>query len=684
MMKRFIPLLNIFLVLNVLLATCGPTPTPKVIEKVVEETVAVEKEVEVEVTKVVEKVAEVTVEVPVEKAVTPVPEVPVPTETKVYHACDVMPKEEDVAYWWEAFGGEQPGVWRLHEDLFSVDGLNGNGVVSNCTALFVADLRYEDLWAEITFEDWMAGFNLGEEPVKILGYVATIYEFSEANVAREIWKEANSWESVVAMWPQVACKEGWIDPQGCENYWWSNTEFDWDDGLDIGTMVISICGSYDPDPEGLRLPGSGNTETATVSVVYFWDRWMFVTTVYDVDRYLEDDELTYELVNDLAREFAARQLDSLRSPRAAVGAVAQAASLSPKTPDAPSWSPAAESGHSRLSAGEGFGPGGSLASYWYAADGGQGNQLVLSDEQQEAKKAMQIVLKQVFVADDKDTGFLFWDNDGDVYILSRVDLLNSGKPTQFNKWPYGSKYVNIGSNETATMDFTIWKSDETQAFLNKDFRAKINLWVYDEDSGDFLDELAKTMKKITWSGLPLPLPQVSKEMNKVIQEASNIFSLARKTGADLIDRFGCNPCPVKALCDSVWASGHAARPPGTSPVVKYEYGSTTSWRFSPSGVINQWMFVFSKVDLAKGDILYIKDSHGQREIANSNEYAIIKVVGDATIWVDINSEKADRSREHGFILEEVLAFYPPGSNGIGENECSKLGDGACFYFKRVE
>jgi multiple sugar transport system substrate-binding protein len=52
-----------------LLAACGPTPTPEVVEKVIKETVVVEKEVEVEVTK------EVPVEVTKEVLVTPTPSV---------------------------------------------------------------------------------------------------------------------------------------------------------------------------------------------------------------------------------------------------------------------------------------------------------------------------------------------------------------------------------------------------------------------------------------------------------------------------------------------------------------------------------------------------------------------------------------------------------------------------------
>jgi hypothetical protein len=48
-----------------LLAACGPTPTPEVVEKVVKETVLVEKEVEVTKVVEVEKEVQVTVEVPV-------------------------------------------------------------------------------------------------------------------------------------------------------------------------------------------------------------------------------------------------------------------------------------------------------------------------------------------------------------------------------------------------------------------------------------------------------------------------------------------------------------------------------------------------------------------------------------------------------------------------------------------
>ncbi|HID65229.1 MAG TPA: hypothetical protein EYP49_21135, partial [Anaerolineae bacterium] len=61
--KRWIATFVAVVTILSLLAACGPTPTPEVIEKVVKETVVVEKEVEV--TKVVEKEVEVTVEVPV-------------------------------------------------------------------------------------------------------------------------------------------------------------------------------------------------------------------------------------------------------------------------------------------------------------------------------------------------------------------------------------------------------------------------------------------------------------------------------------------------------------------------------------------------------------------------------------------------------------------------------------------
>ena len=56
--QKFASLLGILVVLTLLVASCGPTPTPEVIEKVVKETVVVEKEVEV--TKVVEKEVVVT------------------------------------------------------------------------------------------------------------------------------------------------------------------------------------------------------------------------------------------------------------------------------------------------------------------------------------------------------------------------------------------------------------------------------------------------------------------------------------------------------------------------------------------------------------------------------------------------------------------------------------------------
>jgi branched-chain amino acid transport system substrate-binding protein len=63
--KRWIATFVSVVAILSLLAACGPTPTPEVVEKVVKETVVVEKEVEV--TKVVEK------EVEVEVAVTPTP-----------------------------------------------------------------------------------------------------------------------------------------------------------------------------------------------------------------------------------------------------------------------------------------------------------------------------------------------------------------------------------------------------------------------------------------------------------------------------------------------------------------------------------------------------------------------------------------------------------------------------------
>jgi len=59
-----------------LLAACGPTPTPEVVEKVVKETVVVEKEVAKEVTKVVEK--------EVEKVVTATPMVKEPVTLKLW------------------------------------------------------------------------------------------------------------------------------------------------------------------------------------------------------------------------------------------------------------------------------------------------------------------------------------------------------------------------------------------------------------------------------------------------------------------------------------------------------------------------------------------------------------------------------------------------------------------------
>lgn len=59
-----------------LLAACGPTPTPEVVEKVVKETVVVEKEVAKEVTKVVEK--------EVEKLVTATPVVKEPATLKLW------------------------------------------------------------------------------------------------------------------------------------------------------------------------------------------------------------------------------------------------------------------------------------------------------------------------------------------------------------------------------------------------------------------------------------------------------------------------------------------------------------------------------------------------------------------------------------------------------------------------
>ncbi len=66
MKKMLFTQLAILTILS-LLAACGPTPTPEVVEKVVKETVVVEKEVEKVVTKEVEKV--VTKEVEVEKLV---------------------------------------------------------------------------------------------------------------------------------------------------------------------------------------------------------------------------------------------------------------------------------------------------------------------------------------------------------------------------------------------------------------------------------------------------------------------------------------------------------------------------------------------------------------------------------------------------------------------------------------
>jgi len=66
-MARWIFILMPVVILGLVAAACGPTPTPEVIEKVVKETVVVEKEVEVEVTKIVEVEKEVVV------TATPVP-----------------------------------------------------------------------------------------------------------------------------------------------------------------------------------------------------------------------------------------------------------------------------------------------------------------------------------------------------------------------------------------------------------------------------------------------------------------------------------------------------------------------------------------------------------------------------------------------------------------------------------
>jgi basic membrane protein A len=69
-MKRQLYVVSLLVLIALLLAACGPAPTPEVVEKVVKETVVVEKEVEV--TKVVEVEKEVVV--------TPTPEPPTPTE----------------------------------------------------------------------------------------------------------------------------------------------------------------------------------------------------------------------------------------------------------------------------------------------------------------------------------------------------------------------------------------------------------------------------------------------------------------------------------------------------------------------------------------------------------------------------------------------------------------------------
>ena len=84
-MRSRIILSFLALLIVIVLAACGPTPTPEVVREVVKETVMVEKEVEVEVTKVIEK--EVVVEA------TPAP----PVEVRLVSWRPTSPEEEDLA-----------------------------------------------------------------------------------------------------------------------------------------------------------------------------------------------------------------------------------------------------------------------------------------------------------------------------------------------------------------------------------------------------------------------------------------------------------------------------------------------------------------------------------------------------------------------------------------------------------
>ena len=444
---------------------------------------------------------------------------------------------------------------------------------------------------------------------------------------------------------------------------------------------------FDEDISSL-IPNEERTTTVAGKLL-LWDRWMLITTVFDIDAFSPFD-LPPDQIRDISNHYTAQVYDSINGQQTGYFSGEDSGSkfslnnlVDPTTLSEQSKIPLVN----RVSIKKK-----DILNETFA------DPLI----QDQAKKDFHLEVDSIYVADDQDHGFIF-EGDGEIYMVSKVKLLGSTdnvKNLSKNfSWPYGKPFESIGDKTSKiNLGFTIWESKERTDFFRDNVSANILIRVFDHDKSDFPFKLANLVAKNKLvKGKPFT--------GAVLSFIGDIVGLNKDQKDDEVENFVCNPCPISMIATGEYVvPGNMANPSSIS-VFTFQKEDINEKALYVSKYASKMVLYFQ--NLAKDDDLTIESftkptlfgwdmetvryANGEIEIKSedktekmlerykkSTNFSLIPSKGD---MFTITLNKGDHDPR--VVLKRVLKLYIPPKVESDYSKCARSGKGACFSFTYI-
>lgn len=434
---------------------------------------------------------------------------------------------------------------------------------------------------------------------------------------------------------------------------------------------------------------NGERKTTVAGKLLMWDRWMLITTVFDMDAFSSFD-LPPEQIREISNQYTAQVYDYINGQQTGYFSGKDSVSRFSLNNliDSKTLSEQSEiSLANKVSVKEKDNLNGTLT-----------DPLI----QDQVKKDFHLEVDSVYVADDQDHGFIF-EGDGEIYMLSKVKLLgstdNEKNLSKDFSWPHGKPFESIGDKTSkSNLGFTIWESKENADFFRDNVTANILIRVFDNERSDFPFKLVNLITKNKFTK-EKPLA------GEVLSFIGDIVNLNKDQKDDEVENFVCNPCPISVITTGEYVVPGNMANPSSNSVFTFQKEHINEKVLYVSKYASKMVLYFQ--NLAKDDDLTIESfakptlfgwdmetvryANGEIEIESgdktektlekykqSTNHSLIPSKGDMFI---ITLNKGDHDPR--VVLKRILKLFSPPKVESDYSRCARSGKGVCFSFTYI-